>query len=327
MVYIERAEHRTHSHNTYTMETLPMKQQEEPSLQVTDELVPEYDLSSKVANNPRFEWRAVPELHSTASPADPGLNGKFTLNYRVPAFTAVNLKRSRIEGKRVIVAQGVGNYIWAPAWGDVSQIRFYGEYSGKNFEPVNMMEVNRWVNFANPWFKPQDEIKDSDPDDLFREKRLGIANPFFVHVASSNHISQGSLRLQHLPAPSTANGALTSYLKHQLGDVRGTLFELDQNLMFNEPNMLEITFDMTSMGWYGTSGTDPSAGATALALNTNSLVTYTKMELQLCFDTSKDNIASLKAYIDKGLELAYPVVYTRKFDPNANTQHDLSMKL
>jgi hypothetical protein len=109
-----------------------------------------------------------------------------------------------------------------------------------------------------------------------------------------------------------------------LSIISNTIFSLDKDLLFGETLQIKITMNSANrLGWYSTSQTNPTSGATAIASYT---ITNPFLYLAIEKNETVVNALKMKVMSNEGMNLLFDYVYVNKTAFSPSTQQQLQLR-
>lgn len=279
----------------------------------------ELDYKQVKFSHPSYQFSRILPLSGSRSLTLTG-NGNQEVLFEIPT-KAVNFSQSLLSWTTTVPSQSAasGRFSWIPmdTFGELSQIELYsrsGQFLCRVEDCHNYLRVIRPKETSLQEFLSNDVKECLAPcDRLANVNYLPVASQGAVTNASRDYLEQLYLQV------SGSDTAQTLYRQCKLGFLLNTIFSLDKTLLFPEVLVLRVIYNSTKLGWFGTSNTNPVAGAAAL-VTTQGDITVTDLQLLLAIDQSQEVANSLAEKIKSGFSMMIPFVHRYKNNLSSTSQ-------
>lgn len=244
------------------------------------------------------------------------------LEWKLPALTCFNLKRSKIAMQYTIPAGGAGNWTVVPEDGCEFRNISFGDGSGLNICDINYCDA--YVNHRRPVETNMVDFLTNDQlDELYPCNQLNTSNifPFSrdgTTAGVENASSNSYLEQQHLRFSTAPNTALTINRMFPLGMFVNSFLALDKDVVFGTDMYLRgMTNLLQRMAFYTNTPANPNANQTPL----NAAVTATNCYLLLAVEENINIRSSLlKALSENKIRMSIPYPFSYRFGSQSGSQ-------
>lgn len=215
-----------------------------------------------------------------------------TLTFQILGTNVCNLAESYVEFLVTVDPQGPNRYIWMMAGG----IPFFRSVA---FQPVGGQQLyidqyHHYSKMSLPYFTALDELKTMDNSNMFFPARALQSSNKLPANGFNAAVPYDEMQYAINIDKGTANNAAEWIVKIPLSMFKGTILAENRDFEFGQAVNIQFTLeDPNKFLWYGTSATDPSAGATQLAVTTN--LQFKSMYLQLAVEQNPNRRAEAHA--------------------------------
>lgn len=279
-------------------------------MSTTVEVHPSVDYRKRVGKlKPAYRYsKILPSSGSTTAVIAPTA-GQETL-FELPNHV-MNLSKSVLAFDVSVAASGAGNFNWIPedCLAEISQLQLYTR-SGQYLADLNFVS-----NYTCVSHQKDMDISDFDTNDIINRMYTDDDSAVKRHDNTDESKFSSPARV----SAGADNTALTYEVRYPLNQLRHCLLSMNKNLYFNDSLVLRILWNPGNrMAWYSTSGTDPTAGASAIAVN----VTISNIA---CYAAVQENLHIVEAVKGKvlrsGLKLKIPYILSFKNNLSSTSQN------
>lgn len=250
--------------------------------------------------------------------------------FDIPANKAINLSKSGIAFYSDFADPGATthyNFIYNDGVSYVRQLQYYTRSN------VFMVDIPNFHKYTNTIFRRECKLVDM----LCRDKVTVCTTAITDSLAYLYGMTEFNQATNAAAVDRPDNDvSKTSYLEPEyflvgtdseisgvcnyinFGLLYNTMLSLDKDIMFNEITTIKIIWNASPLiAWIGTSSSNPTTGATALATTVN----ITGLELILAVEQNPVIIEGLRSKINNsGLSITIPYVHSQKMNLTGTNQ-------
>lgn len=245
--------------------------------------------------------------------------------FELPA-QCINLSKSSISYMTVTPDPGATvkvNWLFRDVIAHIRQIQLYTR--GGTF----LCDINNVDKYSSVALKVDQLARDTPTTDLADPDTRADTFGCRASSAQSNYTPAG----ENIPGQDTAqflqigqdSTATVSNMNVPLSLFKGTIFELDKDLFFNEVVLLKVTWnDYLSHGFFSESLTAPQTNAAAIAAN----IAVTKLTLYVAVETNPIICAGIIGRVQSGtFVMNIPYVHGYKTNAGSTSAQNVSIRL
>lgn len=264
---------------------------------------------------PIYQFQRQPPLEGLASYPVNATGGSMFSFQLIP--NVINLSKSRLSFTLNVPAQGATNYSWL----NVNGLKFFQRIFAKPQEGSPVVDVNYLDRYMDAISRKVHKFADvatydspipyaANPNGTMFEGLIPNAtSTALVRLDNTNSVKVTESK--YVMSSVTADTALKLDVSIPLSAFKDTLFAVDHDLYWKGSNFT-IEFTLNALGaycWMGTSATNPSTGAAALAVTAGASITNVRMDVAIQQNPDISKGIKETCLSAQGLTLKVPYVY------------------